>query len=243
MLRCFGALEVPGAFQPFKSILRSIACDKDTSWLIPSVDTLVIKESFGPYFAEECTYDPVTMLQRLGIGPDRISYVCVVRDPRQAAASWQRSFADRDGLPALSASGFDAAYTHAVALATAAQTQGIDTQVIRLEELMFGNESKVLRSLMKRLRLDSSIDPADWQHTPLYGEPGSSIVKLPQPDRFRAPIMDQVKGSPRFSYQESPVDRPRWFDEVTAQRSARQYSRARMLSAVESREIGWTAER
>lgn len=71
-------------FQPIKSILRK----KLTDFIIHKEDQLVcMKEVFGSLYKEE-NYDPIAILLEAGIPPEKITWLCLLREPVQAFTSW-----------------------------------------------------------------------------------------------------------------------------------------------------------
>jgi len=208
---------------------------------VPDVDTLVIKESFGPYFREECELDPVDILMRVGFEPQQLRYLQAVRNPVQTAASWMRSFAGREHLPSPSAEGFVLAFRQSVLNVERCAELGVESRTVLVEELGPTRAQGALTRTFGDLGFDCHSDPTDWNGVPGYGDVGSTIAKATQPDVFRVPVMGKVKAATRFAYEAAATVPPFPFED-DALRAVLSLHRAASLQA-RATEIEWSTDR
>lgn len=82
-------------FQPFKYMLRHGIGEAD-SFIYDAYNingqpqTIVLKETLGPFKPMECTLDPVGILIRAGIQKERIQAIYIMRDPCKTYFSWSK---------------------------------------------------------------------------------------------------------------------------------------------------------
>jgi hypothetical protein len=88
--------------QPIKSLLcSSIFEEKVTlpeNLLLNRTSPIVIKETLGPYFQEECLFDPVALLLEAGLDKNQLQLVFLLRNPSLCLESWMKKFSGVMGL-------------------------------------------------------------------------------------------------------------------------------------------------
>ena len=202
LLNCFARAGYRGFFQPMKSILRRLSLGMDAEWsLAQGTEPVVIKESFGPYFREECLLNPVELLLDSGAPPDRIHYVCMLRDPRQVAASWRQWFWNVPGLPRPTRDALVWAYYQSTLIRRGCVEQQISTTTFLCEDVLSLGASAALTGLFDRLGLKCSEEVLDWTGMPQFCHPDSLVSGIREPEVFRiAGILDRVRFGKRFDY-------------------------------------------
>lgn len=95
MLRLFDAAGITSCFQPMKNILRHLMLGRTPAgWQIPA-GTLFVKETLGPYYEQEASFNPLKVLQLAGYPLDNVELLVLVRDPIATWCSWKWWWGDK----------------------------------------------------------------------------------------------------------------------------------------------------
>lgn len=175
--------QVPGAYQILKQRLRYGLAAGD--FRLPAVPLFAMKETWSADFPLECSFDPVDILIRAGVSPEKIVCLIILREPIPTYASWwyftQRT---RPSLLALAMR---------TAISLYHQYQNTPVTIIPIAaSLMVGRELKVLNKVhtLAGLSLANSLDfniPAIFSYL-ILGEAAST-------DHFSAtvaPVLTQT---------------------------------------------------
>ena len=170
-------------YQPIKAaVRRSLVGDRTPVILDAEETTLVLKETFGPYFLREVDYDPIKVLLEKGVAPEDLHVVALFRRPEECLVSWLNTFRRDDlNLPLLSAS-YRAVYDDCAK----AQAQGVSVSSLRYESLA---DPQTFKSLLEAIGLD--FDPAmlEWSLSKKFKLGAIAFDNLSQPgqdDVFKA---------------------------------------------------------
>lgn len=185
MLRAFGHAGVPAFFQPIKNALRWGLQGEWRPWEMPSdvdLQTVFVKETFGPYHPEETSFDPLSCLLDAGLPADRIILVVLLRDPAAVWSSWQTYWRGQTS-PEL----FAAAWRACLRCVTTARAHGVRVQSLRHETLST-DPLHEMTALFEMLHLNFPPEALEcWGEKPGFGVIGSGVFLPDEPEVFITP--------------------------------------------------------
>ncbi len=206
LLRVFGYSGVESHFQPLKNVLRWQMQGEDYTWSVPNGPDLVfLKETLGPFTAEESRFNPLQVLLSAGYPPDRVRLLIFGREPIQTWSSWCAYWSRKTRIEH-----YITAYHTADLVGKQARSLGIDTTCLVYEALRDHPMETVVRCLMGHLGIPYTPRAiGGWERLPGCGVPGSNIVLPYEPPLFITPkIHDQVKQSSRLEYVHRKIVSP-----------------------------------
>lgn len=184
LLRSTAAVGHPSYFQPIKQLIRGgLAGESPEFTIAPGDSPIVLKETFGPFVAEEVVFDPVEMLLTRGYPPRRLNVIATFRHPVDTYLSWKRMVSANPTFPVLDTGVFVAAFAHTEAVYERARANGITATAFVVDGCPHLDPRDVLRRLFTRHGLVYTDDAVEWGSDKL----DSLIHKEPAPALFRAP--------------------------------------------------------
>jgi hypothetical protein len=197
LMRLFAEAGYATLYQPLKTTLRWGPTHDRVQLHLKNQNSLILKESIGPYFEEECNFDPVGHLQLMGIPPEKITVIFCLRDPKQVAYSWSKWFKDRPELPDAQPAGLLQSYRNLLSISENLKINGI---VVEIESFDPGCNNKI-EQLFDALSLSPSLNIADWNRPESPGFDAPNLMKIREPEKYRVPgILDDVKYGKAFGY-------------------------------------------
>ena len=179
LLRPFGYSGIPSFFQPIKNALRWRLEGREKPWLPPREDVVFLKETFGPFLAEETAFDPLAELCASGVDPTRLHLVLLQRDPGAVWSSWCEYWEGRTSKAL-----FERAFAACGAVCRTAERLGIPVETCDFDACLAdpkGRLGQLFQAL--DLRFDPSV-VAGWDQRPGFGAQGSGIHMPEEPPAF-----------------------------------------------------------
>ena len=185
LLRVFAVVGVAAHYQQIKNVMRWRMQGQETTWQVPQGpgETVLLKETIGPFTELESTFNPLEILLRAGFPPDRLQVLLLGRAPLSTWSSWEQ---------------WDSPWTRAAFLVRAYHTtEQIRQQALRLalptttlvyEALRDNAPAIVVERLLARFGL--AFVPAavsGWQSLPPWSDPASRMIFPQEPAAFDVP--------------------------------------------------------
>lgn len=154
------ASKIETLYQPIKACLRArMAGQRLIFHLHSKIHTPIIfvKETFGPYFEEECSFDPVALFLELGIHPAELKVLALMREPHECFNSWTRTFGtNHPGI-------FLASYEAINRTLSTARNYHVQTRRIIANDLSSELAQKTLASICRDFGLPYHNSMVRWQ--------------------------------------------------------------------------------
>ncbi|MGD8590779.1 MAG: hypothetical protein PVG22_18300 [Chromatiales bacterium] len=198
LLRVFGYSGVESHFQQLKNVLRWQMQGVDFTWSVPNgADLVFLKETLGPFTAEESRFNPLQALLDAGYPADRLRLLVIGREPIQTWASWCAYWSEEASIV-----NYITAYHTTDLVARQAQGLGMDTSYLVHESLRDHAVETVVRHLLGQLGIPYTPRAiGGWKELPGFGAPGSNIVLPHEPPAFVTPkVHDQAKQASGLEY-------------------------------------------
>jgi hypothetical protein len=199
LLRSAAATGHTSYFQPLKRVIRSALVGENARFAIePETSTVVMKETFGPFVAEEVDFDPLAVLRSKGYPAHQLSLVVTLRHPRELYSSWQRLYSANDSFDGPRAEIFTAAFRHSLALYHRARADGLTVTAFAVDNLPGTTSAEALRRLFDRHALRYTPRAVRWDGPSAVLD--AAIRREPEPARFRAAgALDAVRHSTTYT--------------------------------------------
>ena len=186
-LRVFAEAGVESHYQPLKAIMRELQESRESRFVLPDNEkTVFLKETVGPYTEEESTLDPVGILLKAGVPPEKLHLLAMMRQPLVTFASWvQINDAVREFFGGALPTGellenAILSYRTVHAIRRRAVDAGIKTTTFVQEALRDNSPEKVVRALLSRARLEyNPKSVTGWRELTPIGDPGSGVIFHP----------------------------------------------------------------
>lgn len=211
LLRAAAAAGHRSYFQPLKQLIRKRLAGETTEFTVaPGREPVILKETFGPFVAEEAAFDPVELLCSRGYPPERLNVIATFRHPVDMYLSTERLVSANDSFTGLETGVFVAAFAQTVAVYERARARGIVTTAFVVDGYPDLEPRDVLRTLFARHGLTYTDDAVDWAANRL----DDLIPKDTAPAMFHAPGgLNGVRTSAGYRLERprhtgSPADTP-----------------------------------
>ena len=170
LLRAFTAVGFPAYLQPIKAGIRCMLSNAEVAISINHTGEIFIKETLGPYYDAEASFDPVEILSQSGLAEDRIAPFILIRDPYSTWHSTKKLATDH----VASFDVFVMAYRQLEKIYNRLQASGRNVPII---DLGAEHPERSLRQLFERLSIPYSERAVDgWQVLSSIHDPKSGII-------------------------------------------------------------------
>ncbi|MFQ5616530.1 MAG: hypothetical protein ACE5GO_08735 [Anaerolineales bacterium] len=210
-LRVFGASGIQSHYQELKNVLRWQMQAGEAEWQIPQLptdgahpsETIYLKETLGPYTETEACFNPLDVLLKAGVPPEKLHIVVIGRAPFDTWASW-----DAWWRGVTSVDWFILAYQTTEQIRRQAYQYQIPVTVFIYEAIRDNGPGKAIGTLFNHLGIPySSIAVGGWQALPAFGMPGSNIILPEEPPAFIVPdlhlLVEQADGLTYYARNQS----------------------------------------
>ncbi len=201
LLRVFAESGIQAWYQPIKALLRSKQWNIESTFPIPSLPQIFIKETLGPYTEQEALINPLEALLLAGVPIEKIDLVLMARDPYTCLTAWIEQFSFHTPAENLINNAV-LAYQNLLNIESLAQNKGIRTSYFYYESLKDYQSNQVIFKTLNQMQVEPGSQVfSDWKTLPHAGTPESNIVLPYEPALYNSqPFHKQFENSSKLTF-------------------------------------------